>query len=145
MRSSSHSGMRGRDSARSLLSAGRVRMRPLQRRASRPPRCHAVVKPRSPHPGFLRVSAARRSRIAREPSQPRKSGSHETPRWREMDSNPRSPIRRTTLFEGPPANLDPSRAACLGMLSAAHKMLIQGMFSNSRARSPHASPGSTLI
>jgi hypothetical protein len=58
---------------------------------------------------------------------------------------PSVPIRRTTLFEGPPANLDPSRAACLGMLSAAHKMLIQGMFSNSRAQSPHASPGSTLI
>ena len=28
-------------------------------------------------------------------------GSHRTPRWREMDSNPRSPVRRITLFETP--------------------------------------------
>src|SRR5580693_8598411 len=28
-------------------------------------------------------------------------GSHQTRRWREMDSNPRSPVRRTTLFETP--------------------------------------------
>src|SRR6267378_5800140 len=27
----------------------------------------------------------------------RKSGSHRTPRWREQDSNPRSPVRRTTF------------------------------------------------
>src|SRR5258707_959562 len=46
------------------------------------------------------------------------SSSHLTSRWRERDSNPRSPLKRTTLFEGPPPNyiLDPSRAACLGML-----------------------------
>src|SRR6202035_4960289 len=30
-----------------------------------------------------------------------KSGSQWTRRWREMDSNPRSPVRRTTLFETP--------------------------------------------
>src|SRR6202040_3165077 len=32
---------------------------------------------------------------------PRKSGSQWTRCWREMDSNPRSPVRRTTLFETP--------------------------------------------
>src|SRR5882724_4476459 len=31
----------------------------------------------------------------------RKSGSQWTPRWSEMDSNPRSPAGRTTLFETP--------------------------------------------
>jgi len=36
---------------------------------------------------------------------PRKSGSHQTPCWREMDSNPRSPVRRTTLFETPLPNM----------------------------------------
>src|SRR5580704_11376887 len=30
---------------------------------------------------------------------PENSGSHATLRWREMDSNPRSPVRRTTVFE----------------------------------------------
>src|SRR5258708_21681712 len=29
----------------------------------------------------------------------RKSGSHQTPRWREKDSNPRSPVRR--MYETP--------------------------------------------
>ncbi len=61
---------------------------PLRRRASRPPPMPCGRETPVPSPGFLRVSAARRSRIAREPSQPRKSGSHETPRW-EMDSNSR--------------------------------------------------------
>src|SRR6202035_1947625 len=30
-----------------------------------------------------------------------KSGSHSTLRWREKDSNPRSPVRETTLARGP--------------------------------------------
>ena len=34
---------------------------------------------------------------------------------KETDSNPRSPVRRATLFETP-VQLHPSRAACLGML-----------------------------
>jgi hypothetical protein len=34
-------------------------------------------------------------------SEPRKSGSHETRRWREMDSNPRSP-QTTAFFETAP-------------------------------------------
>src|SRR5258708_5311646 len=37
----------------------------------------------------------------RPPSVGRTPGSLLTPRWREMDSNPRSPVRRTTLFETP--------------------------------------------
>ena len=34
--------------------------------------------------------------------------------WREMDSNPRSPARRTTLFQTPPGRSDPWRAASPG-------------------------------
>src|ERR1700730_8294420 len=49
------------------------------------------------------------------PDRPRKSGLHQTRWWRETDSNPRSPVRRATLFETP-VQLHPSRATCLGML-----------------------------
>ena len=38
----------------------------------------------------------------------RKSGSHLTPRWREMDSNPRSPERATSVFKRPVRRNPPS-------------------------------------
>jgi hypothetical protein len=34
---------------------------------------------------------------------PRKSGSHQTPRWREQDSNHRSPVRRAAVLSLPPS------------------------------------------
>ena len=34
-------------------------------------------------------------------------GSHRTRRWREMDSNPRSPVRETALFETAPKKNSP--------------------------------------
>ena len=40
-----------------------------------------------------------------------KSDSHATLCWREMNSNPRSPVRRTTLFETPLPNMRRATAA----------------------------------
>jgi hypothetical protein len=48
------------------------------------------------HAANLKTFALNRSRMAAslrsDGIRPRKSGSHWTPRWREMDSNPRSPV-----------------------------------------------------
>jgi len=41
---------------------------------------------------------------------PRKSGSHRTPRWREMDSNPRSPVSRIYANTGIAPDRDTGRA-----------------------------------
>jgi hypothetical protein len=55
-----------------------------------------------------RASVGHRSAIFSAPRL-RKSGSHKIRRWRERDSNPRSPVRRTTIFETPPSVLQHRR------------------------------------
>jgi hypothetical protein len=45
----------------------------------------------------LTTARSGRSTCPRQEDNPRKSGSHWTRRWREKDSNPRSPARETTL------------------------------------------------
>ena len=47
----------------------------------------------------------------RPTSTDRKSGSHVTPRWREADSNPRSPVKRDNAFRDCPRQTTPSRSA----------------------------------
>ena len=48
--------------------------------------------------GWLKTYQRIEPALGRRPDS-RKSGSHKTPCWRGMDSNPRSPVRERTVFE----------------------------------------------
>src|SRR3981081_3813670 len=62
--------------------------------------------------GWTRSPPAQRLLIHEFGIRTRKSGSHPTPRWREMDSNPRFPVSGTTLFESAAFSVQPECGAC---------------------------------
>ena len=75
---------------------------------SRPLRCPSRQVRKAP------VSSVTLSRLASSRRPSRKSGSHETRRWREMDSNHRSPVRRAAVL-----SLPPSPAEAVGVVAEA--------------------------
>jgi hypothetical protein len=77
---------------RQNTSSGRGRSRPTIRPDSHP----MSLGWKGPAWVLIRTISSPLRDLGFRNSRPRRSGSHKTPRWREMDSNPRSPVRRLT-------------------------------------------------